>query len=64
MINNSDYRLEFKTLYINVSFPAFAMPNLFLNFECTSPKVENTLSTPAVDADAESSCLQNNHIDS
>jgi len=34
---------------MNISLPAFSIPSRFQNFEWTSPNVENTLSTPALD---------------
>ena len=40
---------------MKTSFPAFSVPSRFRIFQCTSPNVENTRSTPALDATAISS---------
>ena len=52
------YFRVFSSLYMNTSFPALAVPSLFLTFEYTKPKVENILSIPALDATPPSICQQ------
>ena len=56
-VKNIYFRV-FSSLYMNTSFPALAIPSLFLTFECTKPKVENILSIPALDPTPPSICQQ------
>ena len=49
---------------MNTSFPAFSVPSRFRIFDCTSPKVENTRSTPALDTTAVSIDLHKSSMSS